>query len=894
MTDSAANGGRLDALRDRLRDRPVLLGVVPLVVLLVVGISVMSDYSGRVNSQLERLQTAQSDNTTWIISQIEVDFFRLRTAVADATAVPAGADAAAELAEVRRAFDITYSRVAVIEGRDFGFDAAGDDRLIAAWNWMRGYVKARAATIDQDDEALRAELGTLKAELAENQTMVRHFAVTGLQEMIRRATDDRADLKQLLSNFSLIAMVMILVLVGIVWVLALLYRGLETRAQMAERAISNLRTMIEASLDAVIVLDAEGRVTHFNSAAAMIFGYTPDEALGRDMGAMCLPERFRDDHRNAMLRFLRTGQGNVANKGRVLLTAMRRDGREFPVEAAVVSDRNADGDPIFIGFVRDVSDRIRIENTLRQARDDAMQSARAKSRFLAVMSHEMRTPLNGVIAALDVVERTTRLSAKQAQFLRIARSCSNTALDQIGDVLELTRLEDGQQIDRAVSFDLARLTADIVAQSQPLAKARGNSLGVRLAPELDDRQLHGYQRLLSRVLINLIGNAIKFTENGRVTVRALIEAEEQSDMLLLRFEVTDTGIGIPFDKQTRIFENFEQVDDSFSRRAEGTGLGLGIARRAVEAMGGEIGVVSSVGKGSTFWFTARFRPADPQESALAEARATPPRQGAKSLRRASGKPLDVLVAEDNEVNRIVLREMLQTLGHRVVIAENGRQAVQLAGQHAFDLILMDISMPEMDGLEASERIRTSGGPSAGARLVAVTAHALREDIEEFEDSGMETVLTKPVTFDALVRTIAATEADDAAAAAVAGPEPAADETASATILDSAVLDEAREMLGPEAFASLAQRYLTETEERIAAILDQVRRAEAEGLAETIHIVAGSSAVMGAAGLADLMRRCEGLARSGGPSAVAPHVEDIAVYWSGTETEIRAAAGMPAV
>ena len=185
---------------------------------------------------------------------------------------------------------------------------------------------------------------------------------------------------------------------------------------------------------------------------------------------------------------------------------------------------------------------------------------------------------------------------------------------------------------------------------------------------------------LEQVLINLIGNAIKFTENGRVTVRALIEAEEQSDTLLLRFEVTDTGIGIPFDKQTRIFENFEQVDDSFSRRAEGTGLGLGIARRAVEAMGGEIGVVSSVGKGSTFWFTARFRPADPQEPAVAEARATPPRQGAKSLRRASGKPLDVLVAEDNEVNRIVLREMLQTLGHRVVIAENGRQAVQQALQ----------------------------------------------------------------------------------------------------------------------------------------------------------------------------------------------------------------------
>jgi len=888
VTPRTATGGHWAALRHRLRDRPVLLGILPLLVLMIVGISVMSDYSRRVNAQLERLQTAQADNTTWIISQTEVDFLRLRSALSDAISVPAGEAAAEELAEVRRAFDIAYSRVAVIEGRDFGLDAAGDDRLIAAWDWMRGYVTDRAATIDQDDDALRGDLGMLKAELANNQVQVRYFAVSGLQEMIRRSTEDRVDLKQLLSNFSLIAVVMILVLVGIVWVLALLYRGLERRAQMAERAISNLQTMIEASLDAVIVLDAEGRVTHFNSAAAMIFGYTPDEALGRDMGGMCLPERFRADHRNAMQRFLRTGQGNVANKGRVLLTAMRQDGREFPVEAAVVSDRNADGDPIFIGFVRDVSDRMRIENSLRQARDDAMQSARAKSRFLAVMSHEMRTPLNGVIAALDVIERTTRLSAKQAQFLTIARSCSSTALDQIGDVLELTRLEDGQQIDRAVAFDLATVTGQIVAQSQPLAKARDNVLAFRLAPDLEGRRLNGYQRLLSRVLINLIGNAIKFTEHGRVTVRALIEAEE-ADTLTLRFEVTDTGIGIPFDKQTRIFENFEQIDDSYARTAEGTGLGLGIARRAVEAMGGEIGVVSSVGKGSTFWFTARFRPAGPVEPGAGEHPADRPGKRLLPVRKSSGEPLDVLIAEDNEINRIVLREMLQTLGHRVVIAENGRQAVQHAAQHAFDLILMDISMPEMDGIEAAERIRTSGGPSARARLVAVTAHALKEDIEEFEQSGLDTVLTKPVTYDALVRTIAPTGPDATAAAG----ETVAEAAAPASALDHEVLEEAREMLGPDGFAGLAQHYLDETEDRIATILDQVHRNAADGLAETIHIVAGSSAVMGATRLAGLMRDCESRVRSDGAGALAARVEEIAAAWAETEAAIRAAAEVPA-
>jgi len=867
-----------------LRDRPITLAIIPVIVLLVVGISVMSDYSARVNSQLERLQTAQSDNTTWIISQLEVDILRLRTALAEAMAVPSGGDDGEELAAVRRTFDITYSRVTVIEGSEFQLETTGDARLAEAWAWLTGFMRDHAEVIDQPDAALRADLPALREELAERQDLVRYYAVTGLQEMIRRSNGERLGLKNLLSNFSLIAVIMILLLAGIVWVLALLHRSLEQRAKMSERAISNLRTMIEASLDAVIVIDTDGRVTHFNSAAVTIFGYTRDEALGRDMGEMCLPERFRQDHRRGMERYLATGSGAVANKGRVMLTAQRRDGREFPVEAAIVSDRNADGDPIFIGFVRDVSDRVRIENTLRQARDDAMQSARAKSRFLAVMSHEMRTPLNGVIAALDVIERTTRLSAKQAQFLQIARSCSGTALEQIGDVLELTRMEDGQSVDRAVAFDLDRLLGEIVAQSRPLARARGNELSYILDAGLQGRQLDGYRRLLSRVLMNLIGNAIKFTENGRVTLRGRIEAEEDGDDLLVRFEVTDTGVGIPFDKQTRIFANFETLDDSYSRTAEGSGLGLGIARRAVESMGGEIGVVSSLGKGSTFWFTARFRVvagvAEPAPSPEPAAEHRPAR------RRAGADPgprLDVLVAEDNEVNRIVLREMLQSLGHRPVMAENGRRAVQIAGETRFDVILMDISMPEMDGLEASERIRTSGGPSAQAALVAVTAHALKEDIAEFASHGLATVLTKPVTFDQLTRTLAGVTGGDPSAEGPA-PPPAA-----ASVLDRAVLDEAREMLGPEGFASLAQRFLTETEDRVAAILDQIDRDVAEGLPETIHLVAGSGAVMGGADLAALMRRLERLARAEGAAALAPHAGEIAAVWQATKREIAAAA-----
>ncbi|MGO4853427.1 ATP-binding protein [Phaeovulum sp. W22_SRMD_FR3] len=736
---------------------------------MAAAISGMSLYTHAINTQLDRLRAAQSDNTTWIISQMEVDYLRFQHAVELAISYPPDPDKIEDprLDDVRRTYDILYSRISVISGGNYTHAVHPMSDLTDIWAELREALLSNTPLIDSANPVLRAGLPQMYAHNSALDQKIRDFVVSALLVQIDHAAIEREQIRSLLGRFWGLAMVLILILAGITWTLVRLYRDLRLRTAATERAISNLTTTIESSLDAVIVADAAGLVTQYNSAARKIFGYSETEALGQSLWTLFMPERFRDEHKRGMARFMRTGTGSLTNRGRVLLTAMRKDGTEFPVEAAIVSDRNSEGSLIFIGFVRDVSDRLRIENTLKQARDRALRSEQAKSRFLAVMSHEMRTPLNGVVAALDVIERTTQMSSRQRRFLSIAQSCSATALEQIGDVLELTRLDSGMPLEPEVRFDIVALMSEIVKQGRPLARAKGNDLALRLPDSAVGQipsQVVGMKRLLGRALFNLMGNALKFTEGGRITISATL-AERQENDLILRIEVADTGIGIPPDQQERIFENFETMDDTFTRTAQGTGLGLGIARRAVEAMGGRIGVESEPGKGSTFWFTCHFQAAvlagaevnvaavvpeelDDEAPELAIPGLPAPEKALERPLVAPVRALSVLIAEDNPINRLVLDEMMRRMGHMTQLAENGRIAMEMAGVTAFDLILMDISMPEMDGLEATRRIR-AGGASHRAWIVGVTAHAMDGDLAEYAAHGFDEMMPKPVTFDRL-------------------------------------------------------------------------------------------------------------------------------------------------
>jgi len=509
------------------------------------------------------------------------------------------------------------------------------------------------------------------------------------------------------------------------------------RIEMALQESETLfRTLFEESPEAIFLvdpntLDGESCIVDCNAAACAMNGYSRQELVGQPISILNVNEHDRAE-------FLK----RIRAHGSIHLDVLhrRKDGTVFAIETSsnIVS---VNGRELIIGFDRDITERKMMENELRLAKDAAEAASRAKSEFLANMSHEIRTPMNAVMGMTSLL-RDTSLTEEQLDCVETIRSSSDHLLAVINNILDFSKIESGKLELESISFNLR----ECVDTSMELFANETTHKGLHFSSLIEadvPTTVVGDPTRLRQVLTNLIGNAIKFTHKGEVVVSVASESVEK-DRTRLHFQVRDTGIGIPEEKLDILFKSFSQVDASMTRKYGGTGLGLAISRHICEAMGGDMWVESTPGVGSTFHFTILVALPVAQTKVVSVVRYT-----ANHEPVAEQIPLRILLAEDNLVNQKVAGRLLEKLGHRVDVAANGIEVLDALRRQPYNLILMDMQMPEMDGLEATRRIRSEWPADEQPRIVALTAHAHEEAYQMCVASGMDDYVTKPVRLDEL-------------------------------------------------------------------------------------------------------------------------------------------------
>ncbi|MEY4983141.1 MAG: hypothetical protein RIR62_1407 [Pseudomonadota bacterium] len=851
--------------RAALRLRHVGLGLVAAVTL-----AAMAFIFWDIDRQLDHNNTSDSDNVTWVIAQVEVDLLKLDRAVTDA--IMAGATPEA-LDRLRLAYDIFYSRMLVI-ARSENITALPIDVNLRDSVWSAGgFFERFTPLIDGPEPALAAALPAFAAELDGMTPKVREQVVASLQGVMGEADRDRADLRRSLQVFAAAALGLLGLMLGLSTVILMQNRAQMKRAAVTARAVHNLRATIESALDAVVIADAQGRIIDCNRSAEALFQLPRHRARGARFSDMVRADGLDDPLAQLHLHLRGKDDWAGLRDGRIEMKAIRNGSVAVPVEAALAEAKGAGGEPLFIAFLRDISERLEREESLRKARNDALKGEEAKARFLAVMSHEMRTPLNGLIAAAELLQSSTRQDERQSWLSEIVLSCGWAALDQVNNVLELTRLGSASAVSYPVAvFSPEQVVTELLLQNEPHAAKRGNALLL----EVDKGTIplvRAPRQLFLRVLYNLVGNAIKFTDAGSVTVRMRAQEDEPGKVRLL-VSVADTGIGIAHDDLMRIFHNFETLDDSYARMREGTGLGLGIAKLSAEALGGEIRVESRLGEGSTFTLDVIL----PVASAEAGDQPDDPRSAPAAAPAPADQVLSILVAEDNPINSLLLTEMLHLRGHRVTVTVDGLEAVERAAREHFDVILMDISMPRMDGLEATRRIR-QGGQSAAVPIIGVTANASPDRMPDFLGAGMDDVIVKPITRGALAKVLA-THGDGGQRRPV--PDPAA----TGGMLDDAVFAETVEEMGRDFVERVAAKCLAEVEASVTAA-EAALSGDPAGAARIAHKSAGAAATIGLARLHRGLAAIETAALAGDTPQARTEIADLRAALPATVAALRA-------
>jgi PAS domain S-box-containing protein len=787
------------------------------------------------------------------------------------------------------------------------------------------------------------------------------------------------------------------------------HRDLQIAKKAAETANRGRDIVFDTALDSIVTIDSRGVITGWNMRSETMFRWDRTEIVGMRIDQTIINATHWDAHRREIETFIKTGEGPLLNSVAEIV-ALRRDGREFPVEVAITPAWSG-GECTFAAFIRDITARKQTEADLRQAKEAAEMASRAKSEFLAKMSHEIRTPLNGVIGMSGLL-LDTALDQKQRHFADLIKTSGTSLLELINDLLDFSKIEARKLEIESIDFDLYAAVEEVTEIMSIKASQKGLDLACVTMPEVP-RQVTGDAQRVKQILINLVSNALKFTKSGSITMRLTLDEQSQQNVTV-RFSITDTGIGIPADRMDRLFKSFSQVDTSTTRTYGGTGLGLAISKQLAELMGGGIGVESTAGRGSTFWFTVRLgagsQTGEPVPTAALDSRglrvlvahndpamreilrsqlcswkleAATTSTGDEAIKmlldeankphpydiailddelqdintlelgrlikarskiagtalvillpvnsnleplklRAAGfsghliKPVRqsrlydsivdamnsmvqrkdtaermnpiagnspnhtgaarharIIVAEDNRVNQIVTSEVLAKHGYLCDIVENGSKAVAAVSGGGYDLVLMDCSMPGMDGFEATRQIRLAekAGPINPPRhipIIALTANAIKGDREQCIEAGMDDYVSKPIDPDQLIEAIARLLAKSNAAspkepvieaATIMTATPSTitcDETPPLEI--DALLDHC--MGNAETISLILNEFEHQAVEDLAAIQRSIASGDCKETARVAHALKGAAAIMAANTLSGIAFKMEKVGRAG--------------------------------
>lgn len=621
-------------------------------------------------------------------------------------------------------------------------------------------------------------------------------------------------------------------------------REAEAREKLAR---TQFEDAVTAAMDAIIIIDEAGDIISFNPAAEHIFGFAADDVVGRPMSDFIVPERYREAHKAGMQHYLRTGEGPVLNS-RIEIHGLKADGEEIEIELAIKDIAGPSGKS-FIGYARDISDRKRYEQEIVEAKNRAEVANQAKASFLAMMSHEIRTPLNGVLGIMGLLQDGP-LNEEQRKLLATARNSGRSLMGIINDILDFSKLEAGKMDIENSSFFVDSLVDSVSSLIHRGAEEKGLSIHCNIERAVPP-VLFGDADRLRQVLLNLAWNAVKFTHAGSVSMS--VENVGSKDRPAVRFSVTDTGIGIPEDKRDELFSEFSTIDAGYSRRFGGTGLGLAICKALVEAMDGRIGYSSRPEGGSCFWFEVPLQAGDAAAVDEDHIERDDLPEGLSDLR--------ILLAEDNVTNQLVAVSYLERFGCNVDVVSDGIEAVKAARARPFDVILMDVSMPEMDGLAATREIREHDSYNKETPIIALTAYALEDDRRRVLAAGMDDLVSKPVSRSDLAWAIARHASKELKTSSSQWPK----DRSQSIVFDRSILHAAMDGMSADIKARLFAEFRKDVRKQLKIAEQANATHDRHALERASHAIKGVSGTFGAIGLQQIAGSINTRCRDGGPA-----------------------------